>query len=46
VKGRLGEMIEHVDEILAAVIIGFILGFFIGCLTGYKVGIYKGNGGE
>jgi len=34
------------EEFLAAVFIGFTMGFFIGCLTGYRVGIYKGNGGE
>jgi len=32
-------------EILYPLFIGFTLGFFIGCLLGYRVGLYKGNGG-
>jgi len=33
-------------EILPSLFIGFTLGFFIGCILGYRVGLYKGNGGE
>jgi len=33
-------------NLLAAVFIVFTLGFFVGCILGYRVGIYKGNGGE
>jgi len=33
-------------EILGWLFVGFTLGFFIGCILGYRVGLYKGNGGE
>ncbi len=33
-------------EILGWLFVGFTLGFFIGCILGYRVGIYKGNGGD
>jgi len=32
-------------EILGWLYVGIVLGFFIGCILGYRVGIYKGNGG-
>jgi len=33
-------------EILGWLFVGFTSGFVIGCILGYRVGIYKGNGGE
>ncbi len=33
-------------EILGWLFVGFTLGFFIGCILGYRVGLYKGNGGD
>jgi len=32
-------------KIFYALFIGFSIGFFIGCIRGYRVGIYKGDGG-
>jgi len=37
--------IARMQDWAGVLFIGFTLGFFIGCLLGYRVGLYKGNGG-
>ncbi len=43
--GQEAQMFMGGSEILGWLFVGLTLGLFIGSILGYRVGIYKGNGG-